>query len=319
MRKMWLLWVLACSPMASLAQPDDALGWLEKIGEAQQHLNYYGTFVYSHGDQLESMRVVHASGEDGERERLTHLNGAAREVIRNNDLVTCIFPEDKSVLVAHRRNLSSSPFIQPESLGIFETHYHLSLGDRERIAGILTQSINLQPKDIYRYGYRFWISPEGLLLRSDLLDDSGVAIERIMFTDIHMVDQIPHELISPELDLTDYQWFRQQPPVALDEKQKGGWVVKSLPAGFSLKSRSLRGGGEGDEARVEHLLVSDGLASVSVFIEDKADDSAARIGSFRVGALNGFGHVVNDNVAIVVGDVPSATVRLIAESVARDD
>lgn len=319
MRKTWLLWVLLCCPVISLAQPADALEWLKKIGEAQRHLNYYGTFVYSHGDQLESMRVVHASGENGERERLIHLNGAAREVIRNNDLVTCIFPEDKSVLVAHRRNLSTSPFVQPESLGIFERYYHLSLGARERVAGVLTQSINLQPKDIYRYGYRFWISPEGLLLRSDLLDDSGKAIERIMFTDINMVEQVPHELMSPELDLSDYKWFRQQPPVALDEKQQGGWVVRALPAGFTLKSRSLRGNGHGDDEQVEHLLVSDGLASISVFIEEVTNDSEARIGSFRVGALNGFGRVVQDNVVIVVGDVPSATVKLIAESVASDD
>ncbi len=307
--------LLFCGSMAAHSQPADALAWLKKIGEAQKELNYYGTFVYAHDGQLESMMIVHSSSAEGERERLVHLNGVAREVIRNNDLVTCIFPEEKSVLVAHRNNLSTSPFIQSESLEIFEAYYHISLGGKERIAGVLTQRIDLKPKDVYRYGYRFWVSPEGLLLRSDLLNSDGSAIERIMFTDIHLVEQIPHELMSPKIDLTGFKWFRQEPAVALDESVKGRWRVSVLPDGFSLKSQNLHQK-EGD--RVEHMLISDGLASISIFIE-KYNRDEARMGDFRVGALNGFGRPLGDYVVVVVGDVPLATVKLIAESVVAND
>ncbi len=314
----WLLCGLLCCSGVVSAQPDSALQWLKKIGEAQSSLNYYGTFVYAHGDRLESMKVVHASGKDGERERLIHLNGAAREIIRNNDLVTSIFPEQKQVLVAHRRNLTTSPFVQPESLSVFEAHYNLSLGIKERVAGVVTQRIDLNPKDIYRYGYRFWISPEGLLLRSDLLDGNGIVIERIMFTDIHLVEKISHELMSPKLDMTDFQWFRQQPPISLDETLEHDWRIDDLPEGFSVKSRMLRSG-EKEGEQVEHLQITDGLASISVFIEDMSSSANARLGEFRVGALNGFGRVVDQHVVIVVGDVPVATVQRIAESVVNYD
>lgn len=317
LRVMLFLSFLICWPAAAYSQLDDALTLLKRIGEAQKTLNYHGTFVYSHSGQLESMKVVHSSTEEGERERLIHLNGAAREVIRNNDLVTCIFPEEKSVLVAHRRNLSTSPFIQPESLKIFETHYHISLGEEERIAGVMTQSIDLKPKDIYRYGYRFWVSVEGLLLRSDLLDVDGDVIEQIMFTEIHLVDKIPHELMSPNVDLTGFKWFRQEPPVALKEAEETRWAISTLPNGFVLKSRSLR---EDDNGKpVDHMLISDGLASISIFIEEIGNKENARVGGFSVGALNGFGRLLSDNVVVVVGDVPTATVKLIAESVTEND
>ncbi len=308
--------LFVCGTTVLSAQPVDALAWLQKIGEAQKGLNYYGTFVYAHDDQLESMMVVHSSSAEGERERLVHLNGVAREIIRNNDLVTSIFPEEKVVLVAHRNNLATSPFIQPESLTVFEKYYRLSLGGKERIAGIVTQRIDFKPKDVYRYGYRFWVSPEGLLLRSDLLDSDGKAIERIMFTDIHLVDQIPHELISPKIDLTDYKWYRQAPPVTLDDAGMSRWHITALPDGFSLKSRNLR---EEGASQVEHLLISDGLASISIFIEKDDSSTEPRVGEFRVGALNGFGRLLGDYLVVVVGDVPLATVTLIAGSVAEND
>ena len=314
--KVSLLFVLLFSlSLAVHAEPATPLQWLTLVGEAKKELNYYGTFVYVHGDQLESMRVVHASGANGERERLTHLNGSPREVIRNNDLVTCIFPEERSVLVAHRSNLATSPFVQAESLAIFEKHYNLSLGGRHRIAGVETQIVNLEPKDIYRYGYRFWISPEGLLLRSDLLGSDGLAIERIMFAEVHVVDKIPHEMMTPGVNLDGFQWFRQQPPVEISE---GRWHVKNLPDGFSLKSRNLRSSDSDAKTPVEHLIVSDGLASISVFVEAQGSYSEGRLGSFQMGALNGFGRIVAGHMVVVVGEVPTATVELIADSVAND-
>ena len=311
-----LLVILLIFSLTAHAEPATPLQWLKLVGEAKKELNYHGTFVYAHGDQLESMKVVHASGVNGERERLIHLNGSPREVIRNNDLVTCIFPEDRTVLVAHRSNLATSPFVQAESLAIFEKYYHLSLGERQRIAGLETQTVNLEPKDIYRYGYRFWISSGGLLLRSDLLGADGLAIERIMFAEIHVVDEIPHKMMMPAVNLDGFEWFRQPPPVELSE---GRWQIDNLPEGFSLKSRNIRTSDGDASTPVEHLVVSDGLASISVFVEEQGEHAEDRMGSFQVGALNGYGRMVNGHMVVVVGEVPTATVELIAQSVSRDD
>ena len=77
---------------SSFADPE-AMKILERMGIASKQLNYQGVFAYQTGNSLQSIRIIHRADDQGETERLVSLNGAAREVIRTNDLVTCIFPE----------------------------------------------------------------------------------------------------------------------------------------------------------------------------------------------------------------------------------
>ena len=68
--------------------------WLDRMGAAIRDLNYRGTFVYQHNGKLEAMGIVHRGGEDS-RQRLFALSGAAREVIRDREGVTCILADSK--------------------------------------------------------------------------------------------------------------------------------------------------------------------------------------------------------------------------------
>jgi len=69
---------------------------------------------------------------------------------------------------------------------------------------------------------------------------------------------------------------------------------------------------------VEHLVYSDGLAAVSVFIEKT--DRPAGVGSkgpSRMGAIHAYSKVMDGEQVTVVGEVPESTVAMIGESVKR--
>ena len=71
-----------------------------------------------------------------------------------------------------------------------------------------------------------------------------------------------------------------------------------------------------DEPGVEHWVYSDGLASVSVYIEQSQGGSQEGYrGMAHRGALNAYGTMVAGHYVTVVGEVPRQTVELIGKSV----
>lgn len=95
-----------------------------------------------------------------------------------------------------------------------------------------------------------------------------------------------------------------------------GWVVGRLPPGFSKIMegfRSLRGKRE----PVAHLVFSDGLVAVSVFIEPVNAMPGQLSGAMRQGGLNVYTTKLDDHLVTALGEAPAVTVRQIAQSVAR--
>ncbi|HEY5623266.1 MAG TPA: MucB/RseB C-terminal domain-containing protein, partial [Gammaproteobacteria bacterium] len=87
----------------------------------------------------------------------------------------------------------------------------------------------------------------------------------------------------------------------------------SMPDGFALSDESNRPIA-GSEYPVEHLVYSDGLAIVSVFIEDPQNDTDVVEGHTRVGSANAFSLNVGGRQVTAVGEVPRRTVESIATS-----
>ncbi|MFQ5546575.1 MAG: sigma-E factor regulatory protein RseB domain-containing protein, partial [Acidiferrobacterales bacterium] len=170
----FFLALLAFSSAA--AAGDAAYDWLMRMNQATRMLNYDGTFVYQHGDQLEAMRIIHAVRDGSVRERLVSLNGSAREVIRDDQQVMCYLPDRKSIIVEHRfvGRDKSFPVILPESVTVLKKNYMIQLGAPGRVAGRAAQVVIIRPRDQYRYGYHLWADKEtGLLLKADLVDHMG--------------------------------------------------------------------------------------------------------------------------------------------------
>lgn len=291
----------------------DAQAWLKSMTHAVRTQAYEGVFVYRSGGQLQSMRILHRVHEGAEQEHLYALSGTPRRVIRDGEKVTCVFPDVQAVLVDHHRSRNPLSEVIPMDVDALAGIYTVRVSGAGRIAGREAIRIGIEPRDRFRYGYHLWIDTDSrLLLRADLIDGGDEAVEQIMFTEIHVRESLPTEAFEQTGNREGFTWHRdERRPRPVEDESR--WRVAELPPGFELKARewrtSPRSGGE-----AEHHLYSDGLASVSVYIEP-ATGRDGFAGSSSMGAVNAFGRVVDGHQAVVVGEVPVDTVRAIGRSI----
>ncbi len=303
----------AASAEAALSAP----GWLMRMDRAAKRVSYRGTFIYQHGNMLETMRIFHRVGKRGVRELLESLNGVRREIIRGHRQIRCYFPNQGSLVVERARQGGHAvfPSLPPRYLARLGAHYVFRLGAQSRVAGRNAQIVLIQPRDDYRYGYRLWADDRtGLLLRSDLVNENGHVIEQVMFTDIEPGAHIPRRDLNPPAQNRGLHTQRE----AAETPGAGaaGWTAARLPPGFRRVAYFTRmAGGE----QVRHLVYSDGLAAVSVFIRRLSrQDSSSMTGLRRMGAVYMYGKVVAGHQVTVIGEVPRATVAMIGKSVVQD-
>jgi sigma-E factor negative regulatory protein RseB len=305
-----------CFSGVTVAAELTALQVLQRMQTKSQNINYYGTLVFLQEGQLQSMRVVHKADEHGQFERLINLNGVAREVVRKNDLVVCYMPDNKEVMVSHQKfkgnvlaQLADNDFER------LQRNYQFSLESVERIAGREAQRILIQPKDTLRYGYRLWVDTENaILLKSDLLNEKGESLEQAMFATISVVDQIPKDLLTPTSTGDGYTWYEREAEKTAAETIQSEWTISPLPKGFSVSSR-LRHQMPGATVPSEHWVLTDGLASISVYFEKLAEGQDAFEGNSPMGAVNAFGSMNADHQITVIGEVPADTVKQLAQAV----
>jgi sigma-E factor negative regulatory protein RseB len=294
----------------------DVQKWLERMSMAAHSLNYIGTFVYQHDGRLEAMQIIHAMDEAGERERLMSLTGPRREVIRDNQIVTCILGDRQAVHVNKSRPRTPFPVSFPTELMELEKYYAFEVEGEDRVAGHACRVVAVKPRDSMRYGRRLCVHETShLLLRSELTDAAARPIEQVMFTDVAFPEHIDEAALLPDMSSADFTW-KQEPEQAPEPGDVNGdsrWKVFQVPDGFMLTDHSWHQL-TADEPGVEHWVYSDGLASVSVYIE-KARSDEKYAGISHRGALNAYGTMVAGHYVTVVGEVPPETVEMIGRSV----
>ena len=123
-----LIGLLISNFVSSPVIADSAMEWVQRMSDAMRSLNYRGDFVYMHNNRLEGMQISHYKDEQGEKERLLSLNGEAREVIRDNQNLTCIWPSSRKVIVDLARKNSFSPIFIPDDIARLEKFYQMKLG-----------------------------------------------------------------------------------------------------------------------------------------------------------------------------------------------
>lgn len=294
---------------------DEAGALLMRMAEAMRSQAYEGTLVYEHGDRIESMAIVHGHIDGREFERLRVLNGEPFEIIREGEKVTCVWPAERRMLVDQRPGdlLAPKP---PRDLRSLPAHYRAELGGMARVAGREARILLIEGEDGYRYGYRMWIdSQTGLLLRSDLVGGENVVYERIMFTNIQPLDTVERERFEPSLEGEEYS-RHGNPSADSTRLEDPEWELTDLPPGFRLVSHHNQAMPPHGEA-VQHSVYTDGLASVSIFVEPADTDAMPLRGLSRMGAVHAFGREIDGHQVTAVGEVPAATVKHIARGVQR--
>lgn len=289
---------------------------INRMSLAARTLNYKGTLVYLRGSHAISMQVIHKAGVDTEQERLISLSGPAREVIRKDGEVTCIFPDNRAIVVDKtppRRLLAST---LPQPIEKIADLYSFSVLGGDRIAGRPAWVLGIVPKQPDRYGYRLWIDTSThLLLRSNVIDASGTVLEQVLFTAIDTPQHIADEMLKPSISGQGYTWYTNEPPVSAGASaEPGQWQIGWLPQGFTVQGQGVQAMAASREP-VNHVLISDGLATVSVFVE-RFTGKTDRIEELSsVGAVNTYSTVAHGYQITGVGEVPAATLRQIADSV----
>ena len=308
--------LLLCASLGIPAFAEPAMDWVQKMSDAMRNLNYKGDFVYLHQNRLEGMQISHYRDDNGEKERLISLNGEAREVIRDNQNLTCIWPSSRKVIVDVSRKNSFSPIFIPDDIARLEKFYEMKLVGEDRVADMNAVIVHIDPRDQYRYGMKFWINKDnGLMMKSRLLDENENVIEEVMFTRLELYEGADGPVIDtmPPIDdnftLVRYHSGENATDTNVDE----AWQLAEVPGGFWRES-VVRRKIPNSEDYVQQMVYTDGLASLSVFIEKKSDLTQGGVSS--MGAVNAAIRILDDYSVTAIGEVPAITVQQVAESVA---
>jgi sigma-E factor negative regulatory protein RseB len=317
----------------------DALNWLQTMAFAAHQTDYSGTFVYQYGDHVETSRITHIADRDGEHGRLESLDGPRREIIRHNDQVWCDMGDGK-MKMEQRQGGREFPALLPEQITLLNENYLIKPAEEVRLAGFHAHAIVFQPKDNLRYTHKMWAdSVSGLLLKSEVLDERGGVIEQYSFTQLSIGGDIDRKWITASQTAvgSPAHHIHKQPqadkPLQADGSPydgdahfahnfskmaaspiTSGWRVDALPAGFR-KIAEVRRQLHGRDAPVIQMVFSDGLAGISVFIEQSDHDEDDHSGLSSQGVIQIYSKLLNDQLITVVGEVPPRTVMQVADSV----
>jgi len=321
----WGVFALLMSAVAAAA--DDPREWLQRMNHALTASDYEGVFSHWQDGKVEMLRIIHRVKNGEVRERLVSLDGSGREFIRTGTELACYLPDKKTVLVDKRSEqnplLGNFPSFDEASTQF----YDIQEVKRTRFNRRNTRIIAVTPKDDFRYGYRLWIDDSTAMpIRTQLCDAKGRIIEQVVFSDLTFNARIPDTAFKPEVSTEGFAWLRNDAPSRpmMAAGSPALWNALKLPPGFALTVRGAQVM-PGSQDPVAHLVYSDGMASVSVFVEVQTKTQNASgtnpaatpaATEARVGSSSAFSTVIEGGYKVTaVGEVPLETVKSIANSV----
>jgi sigma-E factor negative regulatory protein RseB len=298
--------------------------WLLRMHDASRKRAYVGTFVVSSESTMSSARIWHVCDGDQQMERVESLTGAARSTFRRNDQVVTFFPESKVALSEKREALGLFPNLLKAGDSAIAQFYVATQTGVERVAGFDADVVQFQPKDQLRYGYRIWSEKKtGLVVKLQTLDEHGRVLEQAAFSELQLNAPVSMNKLSQMMGNTEgYQVHK--PELLKTTAMAEGWVMKNPVAGFKPMSCYKRpmaaAQGAGSDAVLQWIF-SDGLASVSLFVEAFDDRRHAQPGMLASGATHTLTRRLTDKAAqwwlTVVGEVPPQTLLIFAQGLER--
>lgn len=301
-----------------LASEDD---WqlLQKAAIGARILSYKGVFVCQSAKQVKSVEITHMYDGQHEFARNVVLDGAPREVFNQSGNVVIYNPRNGKIVIEKRRAQNMFPAILPTDLYSIRSAYNLRSDEGERVAGRSAQVLVLEPKDALRYSYRFWVDTEyGLLLKSVMFNHRNEVLESIGFTQVSLMNTVELDWFKPKIDHNKNYVMEQEQELIADSGSPIDWEIKMLPAGYRKVDQMVRKV-QGKSEPITHLIFSDGLAFVSLFIEHVAKPTKEKPTPKNMLTTTGntsfYANVNKGHLVTVMGDVPEATVVQIAHAI----
>jgi sigma-E factor negative regulatory protein RseB len=294
--------------------------WLARMHEASRQRAYTGTLVVSTGSAMSASRVWHVCDGNQQMERIETLTGAPRTTIRHNNDVITFVPDEKVAWVEKRESLGLFPELLRTPANQIPEFYGVRVTGAERVAGYLSDVVDIVPKDGLRFGYRVWSEKQsGLVMKLQTVDARGQVLEQLAFTELQMNAPVRMKKLARMMnDTRGYEVHRSSLTMTTPEAE--GWRMKAEVPGFLLVKCHTRAD---DQAPVQgpqamQCVYSDGLATVSLFFEPQQDPLLQSDAGFGVvGATHSLTRQVDLFRVTVLGEVPPLTLGQFAQAIER--
>jgi sigma-E factor negative regulatory protein RseB len=284
--------------------------WLVRIHDASRQRAYTGTFVVSVGTEMASARIWHVCDGEQQMERVESLTGAPRSTFRHNNHVVTFFPDAKVARSEEREAMGIFPnFLKSNDSAIAE-FYNLKLLESERVAGLDTEVVQLIAKDALRYSYRIWTERKsGLVVKLQTVDAAGRVIEQSAFSELNLDAPVKMEKLAAMMNNT--AGFKlEQVEMSKTTAIAQGWAMPRGVPGFASMSCFKR-------PETMQWIFSDGLATVSLFIEPFDRKRHVQEGVWSMGATQTLVKRMDDWWLTAVGEVPAPTLKVFAQQLER--
>ncbi|GAB3249986.1 MucB/RseB C-terminal domain-containing protein [Chitinimonas naiadis] len=311
--------LLAVSAQAAeLLTTTESANLLKKMGAAARVLNYSGVYLYQHTDLMETFRLVHVFDAAGEQERRESLDGVPREFVRNNDQIIGYMPSVKPMALDRRAANKFFPGVIPDQIVDVLGNYSFKRLSTERVAGYDCQSVLLEPKDKLRNPHKLCVEPNsGLMLKSTMYSpDGGGQLEQFSFTQLEIGGQIDKRALKSVLAskaLPADTPARSTPPSPSASSDLAQFDTSNLPNGFRLV-KETRSQLPGKRLPVLHYLYSDGMVTVSIFIEPAGNGPVTLPLAQGSSNISFFSRQADGWRITALGEVPLRTVQLFTQS-----
>ena len=312
MKQLWcavslLAGSLFCSSIAS-AQTSASGVLLQQMEQASQNLNYEFAYINVSRLGIESLRYRHAVIDNRIFAQLLQMDGPRREVIQRGNDISYFEPGLDPFSLPGNHIIDALPGLMFADFSRLGEAYDFIPVGRSRMADQMCEVVRIVSRDGTRYSYVVWLDVDTKLpLRIDLLDRDGETLEQFRVISF-AVDEGVRNLMQ------GLEKANLPPSLSLPagDKVELSWQPNWLPAGMKLISQSRRDIPSMNKT-VESRLYSDGLFSFAINVTPA--DKSSSVQALRTGRRTVQTEVRNNNEITVVGELPPATAKRIADSI----
>lgn len=235
------------------------IDWLESMDSAHQKLNFTLPMVHLEPNSAQTYLFEHGVSNNKQVVYMAALSGPVRHSYRVDNKVTYLEPESRPYTINATKIVGASPALFVGKIQHIIENYSMTMVEKGRIAGRVTQLIRLKAKDGDRFNYILWLDLEtSLLLRYDLFDLDNNLLEQVQAVGLNLNTEPSENIIQLSTRVNDQVH-------ALTATQQDRWTFNWLPSGFVVQASDSHRVDKALSA-VEYVMLSDGLSQVSVYI-----------------------------------------------------
>lgn len=309
--------VAASQPLASERTLQE---WLVRMHEAARRRAYTGTFVVSVGNSMSSARIWHVCDGDLQMERVEALTGPPRSTFRRNEQILTLFPESRLAVVEQRESFGDFPNLLRSGGTALDQLYGIRFAGSERVAGFEADVVQLRPSDALRFAYQIWTEKKtGMVLKLQTIDARGRVLEQAAFSELQLDAPVSMAKLAQMMGNTEGYQVERTDLVKTNAADQG-WTMRSAVPGFQPVSCYLRPAAAPADARPDSTLqciFSDGLATVSLFIETFDPRRHGQPSAQALGATHTLSRRIGDWWLTAVGEVPPYTLAAFGQALQR--